>query len=290
MPPTFLPFLAFMFYVFGSGVTLVIFLPVLFFKSKRLLAKKIIITVLISFPCLVNTGILIAIIFLLPALLFSWLANHNYISQTFGTPLLIAGLLFSFSLVAVCSLYIWYFLSKIIYKLLEKRPITEFLDNDKVFRFLQPYIGRSIIKFFKGNGIVKIAAILICIPVASILMVCIYEGFGNLAFAKPTKVELVGTYHISKGTVEGLDPSTYHQYRLEFKKDGTFELTSLQKVDVCSNGKYALDYDDRFNELTFYCGKSSTSAHIDRHLGFYRIEFIIGDPDSGESIYFEKDK
>lgn len=290
MPPTFLPFLAFLFYIWVSGVTLVIFLPVLLVKSKRLLAKKIIITVLISLPCLISTGILIAIIFSLPALLFSWLANNNYISRAFGTPLLIAGLLFFLSLVAVCSLYIWYFLSKIIYKLLEKKPITEFLDNNKVFKFLQPYIGKSILNFFKRNGIVKIAAVLISIQVAAILIVCIYEGFANLTFAKPTKAELVGTYHVSKETVERLDPSTYHQYRLEFKKNGTFELTPLRDVDVCSNGKYALDYNDDYNELTFYCGKSLTSAHIDRHFGFYRIEFIIGDPDSGESIYFEKDK
>jgi len=290
MPPTFLPFLTFLLYIWISAGTLVIFVPLLFIQSRRLLAKKAIITVLISFPCLISTGILIAIIFSLPALLFLCLVNNNVIPQTFETISVIAAFLLFFGLVAVCSLYVWYFLSRVIYQLHEKRPVGEFLDSNRVFIFLQPYLGNSIRKFFKRNGIVKTAVLLIIIPAAAIVIVCIYDGVTNLIFAKPTQVELVGTYHISKVTVGDFDPSTFHKFKLEFKKDSTFELTPLKDVDICDKGKYSVDYEFDGNELTFYCGKEITTGHIDRHYGFYRIEFIIDDPDSGESIYFEKDK
>lgn len=66
----------------------------LFIGSKKLLAKKVLATVLISFPCLIVMGFLCAIIFVLPALLFSWLANCGYV---------------------------------------DKKPIADFLNSNKVF-------------------------------------------------------------------------------------------------------------------------------------------------------------
>ena len=262
----------------------------LFIKSRKLSAAKALITVLISFPCLISTGILIALIFALPALLFTWLAGNDYIPQTFETILAIIGLLFFLILVAICALYTWFFLSGVIYWLIEKRPVDEYLNKSKVFVFLKPYFGNPIRNFFKRNGIIRICALLIFIPAAAVAGWFIYDIVSDLTLPKPTQFQLVGKYHISKVTAGDLDPSTFHQFKLEFKKDSTFELTPINDINVCSKGKYAVDYSFDYNELTFFCDKGITSAHIDRHYGFYRIEFIIGDPDSGESIYFEKDK
>ena len=80
MPPTFLIFLGLIVYFGFTFVTLAVFVPMLFVDSKRLFAKKVISTVLISFPCLIVMGIICAIIFIIPALAFSWLANGGNIS------------------------------------------------------------------------------------------------------------------------------------------------------------------------------------------------------------------
>jgi len=80
------------------------------------------------------------IIFILPALLFSWLAHSDYIPRTPGIILTIIGLIIFAGSVAISSLYLWYFASKIIHQRLDRKPITPFLENDKVFKFLQPYL------------------------------------------------------------------------------------------------------------------------------------------------------
>lgn len=289
MAPTFLPFLALLLYMAIVVVSLVIFVPMLLIQSKRLLAKKVLITVLISLPCLIVVGILFAIIFFLPALFVSWLTDNNYISQTPGTILIVSVLLLLLILVASCSLYLWYFLSQVIYKQLEMKPVSEFLQKNKLFRFLQSYLKFKV-SFFEKNAILKIALVLIGIPVTAIIGVCIYEEVTSLTFAKPTQSDLVGKYHISKATVRNFSASAFNKYKLEFKRDSTFELTPTPNIDVCDSGKYEVDYQFEYNEISFRCNNTVTPAHIDRHFGYYRIEFIVGDPDSGESIYFEKDK
>ena len=272
-----------------TAMSLVIFGPMFLIRSKRLLSKKVLITVLISLPCLITVAILFGIIFLLPALLFSWLTDNNYITQTPGTILVIAGLLLFISLVAVCSLYLWYFLSRVIFKLLENKPVSEFLDKSKVFKYLQSYLNFKG-NFFRKNPIIKIVTILVSVPVGAVICACIYQEFSSLTYDKPTQLELVGKYHVSKVTVGNFDGSTFNKFKLEFKRDSTFELTPTPNIDVCNKGKYSVDYQFDYNEISFTCNNTITSAHIDRHYGYYRIEFIIGDPDSGESIYFERDK
>jgi len=140
MPPTFLIFLGLIAYLGLTALTCLIFIPMLFFDNKRLFAKKVIATVLISFPCLIVAGLFFTIIFILPALLFSWLANSSYISRTPGIFLAIIGLIIFGGLVAVSALYLWYFVSKLIYQRLDNKPIQDFLDHDKVFKFLRPYL------------------------------------------------------------------------------------------------------------------------------------------------------
>jgi len=140
MPPTFLIFLGLIVYLGLTSVTVVVFVPMLLIDSKKLIAKKVIATVLVSFPCLIAMGLFYAIIFVIPALVFSWFANSGYIPQALGIVLAIIGALIFVGSVAISSLYLWYFISRIIYQRLDKKPITEFIDKDKVFKFLQPYL------------------------------------------------------------------------------------------------------------------------------------------------------
>jgi len=140
MPPTFLIFLGLIIYLGLISVTVIVFVPMFFLDSKKLMAKKVLTTALVSFPCLITMGLFCAIIFVIPTLVFSWFVNSGYIPQTLGTVLTIIGVLIFVGSVAISSLYLWYFISKIIYQRIDKKPITEFLVKDKVFKFLQPYL------------------------------------------------------------------------------------------------------------------------------------------------------
>jgi len=71
MPPTFLLYLGLMGYIGATVVTFVVFIPMMFFDTKRLMAKKVLATVLISFPYLITMGLFSVFIFVLPALAYS---------------------------------------------------------------------------------------------------------------------------------------------------------------------------------------------------------------------------
>ena len=142
MPPTFLLFMGLLLYITLLAISLVIGIPMLFIKSKKILAKKIIFTISISFPCLIVVGIVFTIIFILPALLFFWTANNNYITETPVIILAIVGLLTFVATIAVCSLYLWYFICNIIYKRLDQKPVSEFLNKDKIYIYLKPLLTK----------------------------------------------------------------------------------------------------------------------------------------------------
>src|SRR6478735_8398926 len=127
MPPTFILFLGMLCYIGFITLSLVICIPMLLIESTNLLAKKIILTVLISFPCLLITGFIFTIIGVLPALLFTWLYNNKFIPTVAGVYATIASFLIFVGIVAVCSLYLWYFASNVIYKRLDKKHLSEFL-------------------------------------------------------------------------------------------------------------------------------------------------------------------
>ena len=136
MPPTFPLFLGFIFYVGLLAISVISIIPLLFLKSKRLLACKIVLTILISFPSLLAVLLMFFITFFPPALIFSWLVNEKYTPSAFGITLAVIGFLMSITLFAVCSLYLWYFLSNIIYKRLDGKPVSDFLIKDKVYNIL----------------------------------------------------------------------------------------------------------------------------------------------------------
>jgi hypothetical protein len=150
MPPTFLIFLGLIAYLGLTVFTCLIFIPMLFFDSKKLFARKVIATVLVSFPCLIVAGLFFTIIFILPALLFSYLANSDYISKTLGIVLAVTGLIIFGGSVAISALYLWYFVSKLIYQRLDNKPVQDFLDSDKIFKFLRPYLIK--LKFYNPES------------------------------------------------------------------------------------------------------------------------------------------
>ena len=112
---------------------------------------------------------------------------------------------------------------------------------------------------------------------------------GNF-YEKPNNNDIIGAYKISKITSSQIDKNNINKYFLTLHENGEFEMTKIPILNICEKGKYELDYNYEFNELTFQCGNQFSTAHIDTNVNNYEIEFIIGDPDSGESIYFEKIK
>ncbi len=142
--------------------------------------------------------------------------------------------------------------------------------------------------FLLNNNTRKKGLLFAGIP-SSIFLVCLLISlFSELFTSKPQIKDLKGTYHIVKVTGINFDKNTYDKYKLQFFENGSFALTTTPYIDICQNGKYSIDYEFDNNELSFDCTNLVTFAHIDRGFGNYRIEFVIGDPDSGESIYFEK--
>lgn len=143
MAPTFPIFVGFIIYLGWIAIAMVVFIPMLLFPSKRLFAIKGIATVLISFPCLIVMGLLNALMFLIPALTFKWLAETELISRIIGMCIGLPGVLLFVMSVVTSSLYLWYFTSKIIYHLLDEKPIKEFIYNDKVYKFFSSFLGYS---------------------------------------------------------------------------------------------------------------------------------------------------
>ena len=142
MPPTFLIFLALIVYIGITTISFLIFVPMLFIDAKRSFAKKVLATVLISFPCLMIMGVFCTAIFILPALLFFWLINSSFIPKIPAIVLTIIGVLTFAGSVMSTSLYLWYFISKIFIQKIDRKSISEFVDKDKVYRFLRPYLIR----------------------------------------------------------------------------------------------------------------------------------------------------
>ena len=165
--------------------------------------------------------------------------------------------------------------------------ITFFIGFTFFVGLILVIIGR--LKKDKNNKLTKVGLILLGIPTSIIILFLLLSLVGEIFSSKPDEEDLVGTYHIVKVTQVNFDKNIYSKVKLQFYKGGRFTLTPTPNIDICESGKYKVDYKWDYNELSLECPASGfTSAHIDRGFGSFRIEFIIGDPDSGESIYFEK--
>lgn len=147
----------------------------------------------------------------------------------------------------------------------------------------------GLLKKNKRNSTSKIGLVFISIPIGIFAIIFIYDFSHDIFTKKPVDKDLVGIYHITDAG-RLIPTNQYRLYTIEFKKDGTFYLSPTPNINVCESGKYSVDWEFDFNELSFQCDKGFTTAHIDRGFSGFRIEFIIGDPDSGDSIFFTKDK
>jgi len=132
--------------------------------------------------------------------------------------------------------------------------------------------------------------IICCVPLAFLAISSILITLFDFLKHKPDRAELVGEYQITEVTNLKFDKATYDHYKLVLKADSTFSLTATPYVTICDTGRYELDYSFSGNELAFQCGRGYHLVHLERRFGGFRIEFISGDPDSEQSIYFEKKK
>lgn len=143
MPPSFIVILGFILYIGLSALTLGIFSPMLFISSTKVLAMKIIATVLISFPCLIIILTLFTIVLAIPGMLLLWLLHQDYISKSFGMYLSISCILIYITMVIVCSLYLWYLLSRVFYQYIDKKPITQLLRKNKISDFVLLFLIKN---------------------------------------------------------------------------------------------------------------------------------------------------
>ena len=138
-------------------------------------------------------------------------------------------------------------------------------------------------KYFIKKGLI-ICSIAIGLVVIPLVFTSIFNSFKY----KPTSIDLVGEYQITEVTNLDFDKATYNQYKLVLKSDSTFTLTPTPNIEVCESGTYELDYSNEGNELSYRCGKGNVAGQIDKRFKDFRIEFIVGDPDSRQSIFFGK--
>jgi hypothetical protein len=121
------------------------------------------------------------------------------------------------------------------------------------------------------------------------IIITVFGYVGDLFKHDPSSEEFFGEYEIVDASNLNIDKSSYDQYKLILNSDSTFKLTKTPYIDLCESGTYEVDYANDYNEIAFKCG-GYYMAHIDKGFKDHRIEFVIGDPDSRESIYFGKKK
>ncbi len=152
MPPTFFIYFGFLIYLGVLTISLIIFLPMLSLNSKKTMAKSVIITVLISFPCLILTFIVFGLLFMLPAVIFFGLAHAGYISKEALETLLFTAIVIFTMLVSIAALYLWYVASKIMYTKIGNKPQLDFIGKEKVLKVIRPYLTKlQSINFFQRN-------------------------------------------------------------------------------------------------------------------------------------------
>jgi hypothetical protein len=134
----------------------------------------------------------------------------------------------------------------------------------------------AIGKFKQRDKLSNLGLKILLIPIIVVVALFIYAIGFEILTTKPNLEELAGKYVSSEN------------YKLKLLSNGNFEMDNIPEIDLCENGKFRFDEED--DEIWFNCDSISSSAKIDRRIGNYKIEFIIGDPDSGESVYFEKIK
>lgn len=120
------------------------------------------------------------------------------------------------------------------------------------------------------------------------LLIFIYFSIKPSLLYEVTDGNIVGTYKVSKSST--INSSDLEKIRLTIDSKGNFYLNDrIPKVNICHKGKFEFspEIEDE-NALSFYCGNRISVQGIKRNFTNFEIEFMIGDPDSNETIYFEK--
>ncbi|MBW8050306.1 MAG: hypothetical protein FVQ77_08205 [Cytophagales bacterium] len=146
MPPTFLIFMGFIVYFGLLGVAFLIGGPMLLSKNWRIKGKIIILTAIISYPTLLIVGLTLTLIFALPGLGLMFLFEYLDLIPLIGISLLIFLLI-----VAVSALYHWYLGHIMIRNYLNKRPIDQQIENDKVYSIFL----KRVINYYGINRTLK---------------------------------------------------------------------------------------------------------------------------------------
>ncbi|MGV3539830.1 MAG: hypothetical protein ACO1OQ_08470 [Rufibacter sp.] len=138
MPPTFIYILGFIVYLFLSVATMFFFGPLLFVPSKREVAKKALVVVLISFPCLLLMSLFWTIILGIPGALLIWLFSAVGIPLYFLSPVLLVYVL----LLTSTSLYLWYLVTKVLWARIEGNSVSKMLEREKLYQRLKTSFQR----------------------------------------------------------------------------------------------------------------------------------------------------
>jgi hypothetical protein len=150
-------------------------------------------------------------------------------------------------------------------------------------------IGR--LKKDRKNDFTEVGIVLAGIPAGIVALLFLLSLLGELFSSKPDEDDLVGKFHLVEVSGLSFDESTFNNYTLEFYKNGKFSMSNTPYIELCKSGDYNVNYSSNYNELSLHCPKKGYySAHIVREFGSYKIEFVIGDPDRGNSLFFQKTK
>lgn len=118
------------------------------------------------------------------------------------------------------------------------------------------------------------------------LLIFIYYSIKPSLLYEVTDGNIVGTYKVSKSST--IDVSDLEKIRLRLDSKGNFYLNDrIPKVNICQKGKFEFSPEiEEINAMSFSCGDTISVQGIKRNFTNFEIEFMIGDPDSNETIYF----
>lgn len=120
------------------------------------------------------------------------------------------------------------------------------------------------------------------------LLIFIYYSIKPSLLYEVTEDNILGTYKVSESST--IDVNSLEKVRLKINSDGGFYLNQkIPNVTICQKGKFEFSQEiEDENALSFYCGNVISVQGIKRNFTNFEIEFMIGDPDNNEAIYFEK--
>jgi hypothetical protein len=139
----------------------------------------------------------------------------------------------------------------------------------------------------------NIAIFLIVVPVVFVLILWINSRGQKEEVVveqkeEPSFAELSGVYHVSFAT-DTIDRNCV----LEIRNDGSYMITPKPKIAICQQGKFYLDYNSEFEQITTSCGETTNYVHVNSNFSIYQIEMFSDGTkysNSKDVLVFEKDE